>query len=164
MTTKVIEEIFELNQDVSGIVERDLAAKTADASVVPIWEYPVPVGYSLVFDGKDQFSAYLEDNETTPAECAATAVAAVKVDIVIMDASKQNVRSVLNMRRYGDVKEFQDEDKIAVLDIAPGEQVIAREGERVCIRADSPGTIVTIDTSDCYFRLSCKRVRQTLFG
>ena len=163
MVTQVKEEIFELNRNVSGITERDLAAKTADGTPVPVWEYPVPVGDALVFDSNDRFSAYLEDNETTAAECVATGVTAVKADIVIMDSSKQNVRSVLNMLRYGDFKEFTDEDKIVRLDIAPGEQVVAREGERVCIRVDSPGTIVTLDASDCYFRLTCKRIRHTLF-
>ena len=164
MTTAVKEEIFELNRNVAGITERDLAAKTADGSLVPVWEYPVPVGEALVFDSKDVFSAYLED-EGVPAECVGSGVvAAVKVDIVIMDSSKQNVRSILNMLQYGDVTDFTDEDKLAHLDIAPGEQVIAREQERVCIRVNCPGAVATLDASASYFRLTCKRVRHTLFA
>jgi len=157
--TAVREEIFEINDGTTGITEYDLAAKTADRSLQVIVEYPVPVGYSLVFRQEDTFSAYLEDNEAAPAEC----VAGVKADIVITDSSRQNVRSILNMCRYGDIKEFQDVDKLQHLDITPGEAVIAREGERVCIRADNPYTIVTLDTSDCYYRLTCRRIRHTLF-
>lgn len=159
MTTKVIEEKWELNKDVSDITERDLAAKTVDGSLQPVWEYPVPVGYSIVFSREDIFSAYLDDNEGSPAE----SVAGTRIDVVIMDSAKQNVRSLLNPLRYGGVKEFQDVDKLIHLDIAAGEDVVAKEGERICVRVDSGGAIETIDGSDSYFRLTCKRIRHTLF-
>lgn len=163
MPTAIKEERFELNRVATGIVERDLAAKSGDGYPVPVWEYPVPVGYSLVFSNKDIFSAYLED-DGVPAECVATGTAAVRADIVIMDSSKQNMRSILNIRRYGDFKDFNDEDKVLHLDIPPGEEVVAREGERVCVRVDCPGAVETLDASDSYFRLTCKRIRHTLFG
>lgn len=165
MPTAIKEEVFELNDGVTGITERDLTYSTVDASLQTIYEYPVPVGYSLVFRPEDTISAYLED-DGVPAEC----VGSVKVDIVIMDSAKQNVRSLLNELRYGGIStakvlnEFQDVDKLVHLDISPGQAVIAREGERVCIRANCPGTIKTIDTSECYFRLTCKRIRHTLFA
>jgi len=163
MATAVKEEIFELNRNIAGITERDLAAKTADGSLVPVWEYPVPVGDALVFDGNDKFSAYLADAAGSAVECEGSGVGAVKVDIVVMDASKQNVRSILNMINYDSISEFQDEDKIVTLDIAPGEQIIVREQERVCIRANCPGSVATVDASISYFRLTSKRVRPTLF-
>ena len=159
MPTQVKEEQFILSRDVSGISENDLAAATADGSLQIVFEYPVPTGYSLVFGAEDTFSVYLED-DGVPAE----SLPATKVDIVVMDSAKQNVRSLLNELRYGDIKEFEDVDKLAHLDISPGEQVIAREGERVCIRANNTGgAIVTIDASECYFNLTCKLIRHTLF-
>lgn len=164
MPTAIKEEVWEINDAVTGITEYDLAAKTADGSLQTIVEYPVPVGYSLVFRQEDTISAYLED-DGVPAEC----LSSVKVDIVIMDSAKQNVRSILNMLRYGGIgaaarlNEFADVDKLVHLDITPGDAVIAREGERVCIRANCPGAVATIDTSDCYYRLTCRRIRHTLF-
>ncbi|MBW2596602.1 MAG: hypothetical protein JRC93_11650 [Deltaproteobacteria bacterium] len=157
--TAVKEEVFDLNQNVTGVTARDLAAKTADASLQPVFEYLVPVGYSLVFSREDTLAAYLEDNEGSPAEC----VAGVRVDVVVMDSSKMNVRSILNPIRYGGIKDFTNEDKLAHLDVPDGEVIVAKEGERVCLRADSSGAIVTIDASDCYFRLTCRRIRHSLF-
>ncbi len=158
--TAVKEEKFELNANVAGITTNDITYETADGSLQILYEYPVPTGYSLVFSAEDILSAYLED-EGVPAEC----LAGVKADIVIMDSSKQNARSLLNELRYGDIKEFQDVDLLCHLDIPAGEQVLAREGERVCIRANCTGAaaIYTIDVSACYFRLTCKRIRHTLF-
>lgn len=163
MATAVKEEVWELNQSVSGITSRDLVAKTADGSLVPIYEYAVPVGDALVFDGNDKFSAYLQDDGVGDTECEGAGVDSVKVDIVIMDANKQNVRCILNKIKYDSVSEFQDEDVIVRLDIAQGEQVIAREDERVCIRANCPGTVASLEIAECYFRLTCKRIRHTLF-
>lgn len=160
MPTQVKEEQFVLSRDVSGMSENDLAAATADNSLQTVFEYLVPTGYSLVFGAEDTFSAYIMDNESGAAE----SVAGTKLDIVVMDSAKQNVRSLLNELRYGNIKEFEDEDKLAHLDISPGEQVIAREGERVCIRANNTGgAIVTVDASDCYFSLTCRLIRHTLF-
>lgn len=159
--TQVKEETFELNTSVSGISSNDLAAATADNSLQILWEYPIPTGYSLVFSREDIFSAYLEDSETTPAE----SVASTKVDVVIMDSAKQNARSLLNELRYGNIKEFEDVDKLVHLDIPAGEQVIAREGERVCIRANNTGgAVTTLDVDDSYFRLTCRLIRHTLFA
>lgn len=160
MPTQVKEDQFVLSRDVSGMSETDLAAATADNSLQIVFEYPVPTGYSLVFGAEDTFSAYLKDAEGGAAE----SVAGTKVDIVVMDSAKQNVRSLLNELRYGNIKEFEDVDKLAHLDISLGEQVIAREGERVCIRVNNTGgAITTVDASECYFCLTCRLIRHTLF-
>jgi len=167
MATAVKEEVFELGRNtvISGSTlistgERDLAAATVDYSPQTIWEFPVPVGQALVFTGEDIVSAYLEDNDTE-AECIGTTV---YVDVVVMDSSKQNVRSILNLCQYGNMKEFAEVTKLQHLDIAPGDQVIANEGERVCFRVNSRTSAeATLDASDSYFRLTCKRVRHTLF-
>lgn len=155
--SKVKEEAFVLTRVESGIVETDVVVSAGMKDVIAAWEFPVPVGHSLVFSPQDTFSAYLEDSQATPVE----AVAGSLVDIVIMDSSRQSLRTILNQLRYGDVKEFQDRDKIRNLDIQPGSVVVAEEGERVLIRVYI--LTQTLDASDCYFNLTCKRVRHTLF-
>ena len=160
MPTAVKEEQFELNSSVPGMSENDLAAATVDNSLQIIFEYEVPVGVAIVFTAEDTLSAYLED-DGVPAECIA---ATVYIDLVIMDSSKLNVRSVLNVCQYGNIKEFQDADKLRHLDIAPGSQIIANEGERICFRANSRTSgIASLDVSASHWRLTSKRIRHTLY-
>lgn len=161
MPTQVKEEQFELTAHSTGMVANDITYESADGGLQILYEYVVPVGSSLVFTAEDTLSAYLED-AGVPAEC----LAGIKVDVVIMDSAKQNMRSLLNELRYGGIKEFEDQDKLMHLDVAAGEQVIAREGERVCVRANATGaaSIYTIDVDDSHFRLTCKQIRHTLFA
>jgi len=153
MTTKTKEEPFVLHRNISGITETDVALSTGEGNY-QVWEYTVPVGMSYIFSSEDTFSTYLENSSS--AEVAAGS----EVDIVIADASRQSIRTIMNSMRYGDCKEFQDRDKIVKLDIQPGMTVVAEEGERLLIRANANATI---DASDSYFNLTCKRVRTTLF-
>lgn len=153
MVTKAIAEAFDLNQSVSGMSETDIAVSTGEG-VQDIWKYQVPVGYSLIFTSEDVFSAYLETS--APAEAGAGSL----VDIVIQDSSKQNTAPILNQVRYAQVKEFQDRNKLAHLDIPVGKESVAPEGSFVVVRGNINGTL---DASDSYFSLSCKRVRRTLF-
>lgn len=168
MPTAVKEEAFEITASTavgtSGTVrtlENDLAAISGDKSLQIVWEYPVPVGYAIVFTGDDILSAYLDDDTNGSAEHSATTC---RVDVVIMDSSRQNVRSVMNPTFYGAIKEFAEHNKLKHMDIAAGDQIIANEGERICIRVAPPSAKPTLDASDSYFRLTCKRVRHTLFG
>ena len=161
MATAVKEEVFEITRNTTGLAtETDLAAATADDSLQIIWQYPVPTGFALVFTAEDILSAYLED-EGVPAECVD---ATVFVDVVVMDSSRQNVRTIMGVCQYGNIVDFAEVSKLKHMDISPGEQIIANEGERVCIRANSKTSgIATIDASACYFRLTCKRIRHSLF-
>ena len=160
MPTAVKEETFELNRNVTGMAETDIAVSTGEG-LQNIWRYQVPTGYSLVFDSKDHFAAYLEN--ASAAEVAAGSL----VDIVIEDAAQQARRPLLNTIRYSQARgsattflAFQDENYFNYLDIPAGEVVMAREGEWVLIRGN---VNTTLDASDSYFLLTCKRVRHTLF-
>lgn len=159
MPTAVKEEAWELNADVVGITANDLAAISADNSLQIVWEYPVPVGYALVFTSEDVLSAYLEDN-TGPTEMVSTTT---RVAVSILDSSRHNMRSVMNPTLYTNIQEFADIDKLKHMDISPGEQVIADEGERVVIQVAPPSAVATFDASDSHFLLTCKRIRHTLF-
>jgi hypothetical protein len=151
---KVKEEVFKLMRTETGIVETDITVATAEG-LQTIWEYPIPVGHYLIFHSYDHLSAYLET--TAPAEAGAGST----VDIVVADASKQNTRTIMNPVRYAQLKEFQDSDYLCHLDVPPGEVIVAREGERVLVRGNINGNL---DASDCYFELTCSRVRRSLFS
>lgn len=161
MTTAVKEEAFEITANTTGITSNNLAAVSADKSLQIVWEYEVPVGYALVFTSEDVLSAYLEDNTGNHTACVETTT---RVDVVIMDSSRHNVRAIMEPCLYLQMQDFADADRFKHMDIAPGEQVIANEGERVCVRVAPPTAVPTLDAADSYFRLTCKRIRHTLFG
>ena len=156
MATSVKEEKYELNRNVTGVSETDVALSTGEG-VQAAWEYTVPVGMSLVFSPEDTFAVYLEDSQATPVEAGAGS----PVDITIMDTARQSMRTILNQLRYGNCKDFTDRDKLVKLDIQPGGVIVAEEGERVLVRVNI--LTQTLDASDSYFQLTCKRVRHTLF-
>lgn len=156
--TAIKEEVFELNQSVAGISATNISVVTGEGMQV-IWEYEVPVGYSLLFRQEDHFAAYME--------VASEADAASLLDIVISDASRVAIRPILNQIRYAQARgsastflAFQDEDYFNYLDLSPGEIAFAREGERVLVRGNMNAVLVV---ASCYFHLTCKRVRHTLF-
>ena len=160
MPTAVKEEVFELNRNVTDIAETNISVLSGEGMQV-IWEYPVPTGYSLVFEQEDHFAAYMV--VAGPAEAGAGAL----LDIVISDASRVAIRPILNLIRYAQAKgcdttflAFQDEEYFNHLDISQGEAVLAREGERVLIRGNMNAVLVA---ASCYFTLTCKRIRHTLF-
>ena len=159
MATAVKEEKFELNLNVSGVSTTDPTPVAPSSGGIPMvfHEYPVPVGVSLVFTAEDIFALYFYSSS----EAAEVNVKGT-VDIVIADSSKQNTRSLLQVTRYGNLKVFDDADQVRHLDILPGDEIIVREGERILIRGES-GFGGTIDGSESYFRLTCKRIRHTLF-
>ena len=162
MTTTVKEEVFVLNRNATGMVETDGAISTGEG-MQTIWDYPVPTGYSLVFNSDDHFAAYLVSTGTTEVGVASL------IDVVISDSSRVAIRPILFTIRYDQARgsattflAFADKDYFNYLDIALGEPVVAAEGERVLIRANANGAIDT-DGGVAYFALTCKRVRHTLF-
>ena len=165
MPTKVVEEKWEISIDDGDVTSTDPLGVAVDATtrLTPLYafnEYVVPVGYSLVFDAKDIFALYLYYTASEAADDD-------PVDVVILDAARQGQRSLVQRLKYvncqfndGSAAQHPEED-FCHLDIAPGDQIIVREGERIQIRANVGAQ--TIDGSACYFRLTCKRIRHTLF-
>lgn len=165
MPIQVKEEKWEINIDDGDVTSTDPVGVAFAAAVVTAMhtfhEYLVPVGVSLVFSPEDTLMLYLYYTSSEAADDD-------PVDIIITDASRQNSRALLQRVRYIDCK-FVDgsaaylaEEDRCHLDVAPGEQIIVREGERIQIRAHVGA--YTIDGSACYFQLTCKRIRHTLFG
>jgi len=150
---KVIEEQFALKRTESGISEVDVSVAT-DEGLQEIWRYQVPVGHSIIFSREDTFSAYLENASSV--EAAAGSL----VDIVIADYAKQATKPLLNQVRYALVKEFQDVTKMAHLDVEVGKVIVVNEGEWVLIRGNI--LTATLDASDSYFSLTCRRIRNTI--
>lgn len=158
MPTQVKEEVFILDRNVAGINKTNIAVSTGEGLQV-IWDYQVPTGMSLIFRHEDHFACYLD--------ATGEVGVASQVDVVISDASRVAVRPILDMIRYAQARgssttflAFSDQEYYNHLDIAPGDVVIAREGERVLVRGNVGATLV--ETS-CYFILTCHRVRHTLF-
>ena len=160
MVTGVKEEQFEITRNTTGLAtEIDISYATADDSLQIIWQYPVPTGFALVFTAEDVLSAYLEDDQ--PTECID---ATTFVDVVVMDSSRQNVRTIMGVCQYGNIVDFSEVSKLKHMDISPGEQIIVNEGERVCIRVNNKtSSYPEVDASDSWFRLTCKRIRHSLF-
>ena len=164
MPTQVKEEKWEINIADGDVTSSDpLGTATTGEVMLPFHEYVVPIGTSLIFTAEDVFELYLYE---LSAECGDDD----PVDVIVMDSSKQNSRALVQQLRYGNCQ-FMDESTGAIrlaeedkchLDIPPGEQIIVREGERILVRAYAGAQ--TIDGSECYFRLTCKRIRHTLFG
>lgn len=152
MPTRVLEEIFEIDRSDAQVSETDISIATGEG-LQNIWEYEVPTGMSLVFTREDTIHCYLEN--TAAAEAAAGSL----VDAVVYDSPRQNMRALLQVTRYATVKEFQDLNLFRHLDIPEGEEIIAREGERVVVRGNI--LTATLDASDSYFKLTCKRIRHS---
>jgi len=150
---KFKEEAFKLERTLAEITETDIAVSSGEG-LQTIWRYTVPTGINLIFSHADVLSAYLENSG------AAEVAAGSLIDVIIEDADRQAHRTIFNESRYTKVKEFQDEDLKAHLDVEPGQVVVAREGEHVTIRGN---VNTTLDASDSYFNLTCKRVRRSLF-
>lgn len=167
MPTQVIEEKWEINIGDGNVTSTDPLgiAPAPTTRLTPLFvfnEYLVPVGQSLVFTSEDTFMLYLTHD--TPGEADDDD----PVDVVVVDSSRQNMRTLLQQLKYvncqfndGSAALHPEEDR-AHLDIAPGEQVIVREGERIQVRANVGAQ--TIDGSASYFQLTCKRIRHTLYG
>ena len=88
----------------------------------------------------------------------AEAVSSSLVRVIKSDASGLTLQTLMNTVRYAQVKEFQDQDKKAVLDIL--ESVDINEGEWLVIQLNVRGTLAQSGLS--YFSLTCTRTRKTL--
>lgn len=160
MPTAIKEEVFTITRDIVD-TETDPTVVTGEGMQL-IWEYEVPTGQSFVFRYEDHFAAHLILTSTSEANAKAL------IDVVITDSSRNAVRSLLNVIRYDKARgsastflAFSDKDYLNHLDITPGEEVIAREGERITVRANALDEL--LDASLSTFALTCHRIRHTLF-
>ena len=146
-------ESYELTQNETGITATSITVAAAEP-LQELWKFQVPVGMSYLFSGSDIFSCYLYS--TTG---GAEASAASRVQIVTKDSSQFNARNLLNQIRYTIAKEFQDVKLMCHLDIPPGEIVEVKAGEWIIVLANITNTLTTASS---YFRLTCKRKRNSM--
>jgi len=82
-----------------------------------------------------------------------------RVRVQVRDASEEGRRTIFGPLQYAQIKDFQDITKFAHPDIE--REIVLPEDHWLVIEVRS--TAGVIDASDCYFKLSCKRIRHTLF-
>lgn len=142
-----VEEVYSLTNAATGITEADgVAAKWSD-----IWAYQVPTGLAHVLLPQHTFSIYLEDGS------AEVGGGTCQVRLVIRDTSEMDEKAFFPPALYVTVKEFQDKDKVAKLNVRESVQVL--EKMYITVQAKDDGTI---DASDSYFELQTLRVRNSL--
>ena len=155
------QEPFSLTKGDAGVTEQDgLDAAALATEFGKIFEYHVPVGLGLIILAGHTFSLYLYGDDS--AEMPATTLVKVKV----LDASKQDEKTILGPVMYATLKEFTDRDKIARFNLP--EPVKVYENQYLIIEvagADATGTggvDVTGGTNESYFEAAISRVRQPL--
>jgi len=83
-----------------------------------------------------------------------------RIRIQIRDPNEMNRIPILGPRNYATIKEFQDREKLGLLDIYSPQ--IAREKMWVIIEVLPLGGIV--DVSEGFFDLGCTRIRPAIRG
>jgi|GEM_PF-3724912 len=155
MRAEVKQEPFSLTQAVPGVVGADGLVDT-DAWL-PIWEYAVPIGLGLVILGGHTFAAYLEDD---------TAIAGVElpdtalVRVSVLDASRQDRKTIFGPALYVTIQNFVDRDQIARFNIP--EPVKVYENQVIQIEVSHAIAAQSIAVAECYFEMAISRVRQPL--
>ncbi len=135
---------FHITQADGNITEADgVAATWSD-----IWKYQVPQGSGLILEAGDLISMYLED--TAPAEVGD---ADCYVRLEVRDASEQDVKRVFGPALYVKVKEFQNRNTIARLQVSAPVKLYPRQW-LVLVAKDA----VVIDASDSYFDLFTSKI------
>jgi len=148
-----------------GFKDESFTLNSADTTTIPagnrsdgtankwsdIWKYQVPTGQAHVLKAGHRFAAYFED---ASAECGA---GTCEIRIEIRDQSEQESKTVLGPILYASVKEFQQDDKMARLDLLKDQEVEERFFIVIAVKDDG-----AIDESDSYFKLETIRVRKGL--
>lgn len=159
---EVKQEPFSLTKGDANVSEQDgLAGVALKAQFGMIFSYHVPVGLGLIILAGHTFSLYLQGIDDV--EMPATTLIKVKV----LDASKQDEKTVLGPVMYASLKEFTDRDKIARFNIP--EPVKVYENQYLIIEAagndvaTTGGVDVTgASSAESYFEAAISRVRQPL--
>jgi len=152
-TTKIKEELYYLTSNESDITETDISTGQTGLWLQG-WRWQVPVGIELVFLPEHYFGAYMEDDESPEVEFTVSD----KVRILIKDQSQLDAKLILGPCIYTQVKEFQDETKLKYLDIS--QPIIAKENDWIIIEVNAA---TSMDASDCYWVLTCNRVKHAIF-
>lgn len=146
---KIVEEAFDLNQEDTNVTQAD----TTSGEWGDLFLYQVPTGHSHVLKKEHTFSAYLKDTNGTEL----TAPQLVRLEV--RDSTQMDRKTIYGPTIYATVKEFQDRDKMATLNV-PGE-IYVREKMYIAIVVKSSGTYGA-DKDTSYFDLNINRIRQTL--
>jgi hypothetical protein len=152
------QEPFSITKGDSDVTSQD--GLNASNEYGMIWEYHVPVGLGLIILAGHTFSLYLHGDDN--AEMPDTTM----VKVVVLDASKQDEKTILGPVMYKTLKEFQDRDKVARFSCP--EPVKVYENQYLQVQtagADATGTggvDQTGGSSDSYFEAAISRVRQPL--
>lgn len=148
---KVLEESWDLvSADPTAIVSAGrhdgIAGAWAD-----IWEYQVPSGQAHILKPSHHFSAYMDDTSgvVTAGKC--------RLRIVIKDQSKQGGRVFFGPTVYEACNDFNDEAKMAKLNLVS--DMVVEERFWIVIEGYSDEAI---DESDSYFVLETIRVRSSV--
>ena len=152
MRAEVKQEPFSLTQAVPGVVGADGLVDT-DAWL-PIWEYAVPIGLGLVILGGHTFAAHIEDDIAAP--LPATGL----VRISVLDASRQDRKTIFGPSLYATLQNFVDRDQIARFNIP--EPVKVYENQVIQIEVSHAIAANFVQVADCYFEMAISRVRQPL--
>lgn len=158
MRTEPKQEPFSLTKGDAAITSTD--GLNASTQFGVIWEYHVPVGLGLIILAGHTLAMYLHGDDD--AEMPDTTL----VKVVVLDASRQDERTILGPVMYKNLKEFTDRDKLARFNIP--EPVKVYENQYVQVQtagadvATSGGVDQTGGSSDSYFEAAISRVRQPL--
>ena len=153
-------ELFRLTSKTTGITEKtdsEVENYALRYTFAPIWEYQVPVGQEFVIKPEHRFSAYIEDDEVSPAEWRDDQ----KVRVEVWDTSKRRMQ-IVYQGMYMESKELQDTELMARLDLLDV-PLLLKSGDWIVIAGYSWRSLYTIDVSDSYFNLEVERIRPGLF-
>jgi len=146
MPGKVLEEPFDLTDQDSNITK----SNATDSAWSDMYKYQVPVGIGHTIQPGHFISAYLDKAGT---ETSATAL----VKIEVRDSAEQDKRTVFGPAVYAKIKEFQDRNKIARLNVAEPVPVLERQWIVLMVSAATAPT-----TANSYFDLAISRIRRAL--
>jgi len=154
-------ELFRLAPSTDGVISKTDAEVENYAlryTYAPIWEYQVPVGQEFIITPEHRLGAYIEDDETSPAEWRDDQ----KVRVEVWDAGKRKMQ-IVYQGMYMESKEMQDLTKMATLDLLTA-PLLLKSGDWIVISGHSWRAIYTIDVSDSFFSLEVTRVRPGLYA
>ena len=151
MVSRFKEETWALTSgDTTAIPAGNRSDGTA-SKFVDIWKYQIPTGQAHILKPSHRFAAYIEDGSTEVGN------GTCRIKIVVRDQSEQDEEAIYGPALYIASKEFQDDDKMARLQLRHEKSV--EEKFFIVIMINDDGTI---DESDSYFKLETIRVRSTL--
>jgi len=154
-------ELFRLTPSTDGVTSKtdsEVENYALQYTYAPIWEYQVPVGQEFIITPEHRLGAYIEDDETSPAEWRDDQ----KVRVEVWDADKRKMQ-IVYQGMYMESKEMQDLTKMATLDLLTA-PLLLKSGDWIVVAGYSWRSLYTIDVSDSFFSLEVTRVRPGLYA